>query len=211
MKDKIEMELKPFETMCDTTTEHLKQMINGAEAANPEEILTVAKVLGAIIDIKKDVVEICYKKQIMEAMEESDFEEYRGKMSYSEPYKRGKMMPDDDFYRQRDMDYPRKMYYTDGGSSNGGNNSNRGSNNGNNSSGGSRMGKDSREGMSGEMRRTYVESKQMHGSDSDEMETLEEFLNTLDSDMMQLYPNMTPAERQMTKNKLSAMMQKVKI
>jgi len=192
IKDKIEMELKPFETMCETTTEHLKKMICSGEQANGEEILTVAKVLGEITDIKKDIVEMCYKKQILEAMEESDYGEdydFRGKKPYSEPYKGGKMSPkySEDFYKHRDMDYPKKMYYTE-----------------------TPKMKDAREGISGEMRKTYIESKSLHGADSDEMETLEEFFDALESDFMELYPSMTMAEKQMSRNKFQNMIGKIK-
>lgn len=195
------MELKPYEAMCETTTEHLKQLINGGNQADAEEILSVAKVLGEITDVKKDIVEMCYKKQILEAMEDSDYEEYRQNVrNYAEPF-RGKMMMDDDM-SERDMQMPKKMYYTS--SNSGSNNSGRGGNmNGN-------MSRDSREGHSGEMRRNFVESKEMHGKDSDEMENLEEYLNTLDSDMMQLKTDMTQAEKQMAFNKLNSLAQKVK-
>ncbi|MCQ2771183.1 MAG: hypothetical protein MJ236_05235 [Clostridia bacterium] len=74
VKEKVEMELKPFETMCDATTEHLRTMITGSCEATADEILTVAKALGEIVDIKKDIVEMCYKKQIMTAMEEHEDE-----------------------------------------------------------------------------------------------------------------------------------------
>lgn len=201
IKEKIEMELKPFEMMCETTTDHLKDLINGSCEADAQEILSVAKVLGEITDIKKDIVEMCYKKQILEAMEESEYGtdyNYAGRKAYAEPYRHGKMMPDDDdWYNNRDMDYPKKMYYTD-------------TNRMNNSQNSSNNTKDIREGMSGEMRKHYMESKEIHGKDSDEMETLEEFLNTLDSDMTQLYPNMTQSEKTMTRNKLSTMMNKIK-
>lgn len=90
VKDKVEMELKPFETMCDATTEHLRTMITGSCEASADEILTVAKALGEIVDIKKDIVEMCYKKQIMTAMEEHEDEygetwDEEGVMYYSQP------------------------------------------------------------------------------------------------------------------------------
>lgn len=90
VKEKVEMELKPFETMCDATTEHLRQLITGSCEATADEILSVAKALGEIVDIKKDIVEMCYKKQIMTAMEENEDsygEEWdeNGLMGYSQP------------------------------------------------------------------------------------------------------------------------------
>lgn len=73
IKEKITMELKPYEEICDKTTEHLKRLITSSEQQDTQEILSVAKTLGEIVDIKKDIVEMCYKKQILEAMEESDY------------------------------------------------------------------------------------------------------------------------------------------
>lgn len=75
IKEKIEMELKPYEAICETTLDELKDMINGSGKVEAHEILSVAKTLGEIIDVKKDIVEMCYKKQIMEAMENSEYGE----------------------------------------------------------------------------------------------------------------------------------------
>lgn len=73
IKEKIEMELKPFEAMCETLTTDLKEMIVGGREADVETTKAYAKILGEITDIKKDIVEMCYKKQILEAMEESEY------------------------------------------------------------------------------------------------------------------------------------------
>lgn len=94
----IEMELKPYETMCEHTTEHLKMLITGSQEASADEILAVAKTLGEITDIKKDIVEMCYKKQIMTAMEESEYGE-----DYDENGRK--------FYRTRDSKGRYTRYY----------------------------------------------------------------------------------------------------
>lgn len=136
IKDKVEMELKPYETMCEQTTEHLKMLITGGIEASAEEILTVAKALGVIIDIKKDIVEKCYKMQIMEAMEENadDYgdtwdengrkfyprmRDSRGRFmrGYEEPIRANMHMPEDmnmSRNMDRDMDrYTNRRMYTE--------------------------------------------------------------------------------------------------
>jgi len=75
IREKIDMELKPYENICETTLDALKGMITSGEELDPHVIYDTAKTLGAIVDIKKDIVEMCYKKQIMEAMEESEYGE----------------------------------------------------------------------------------------------------------------------------------------
>jgi len=75
VKEKVEMELKPFESVCDKLLETLKEMTMGNTEATPEDVAYIAKSLGEVVDVKKDIVEMCYKKQIMEAMEESDYGE----------------------------------------------------------------------------------------------------------------------------------------
>lgn len=181
--------------------EKTKELIEKVENAICQEFFKGAesidtKEMGEAIDMYKDLHMAHYYASITKAMEEgaeygTDYD-YMGRKGYSEPYRASKKNPKypDDFYNQRDMDYPHKMYYTEPKT-------------------GKTMQKDSREGMAGEMRKTYVESKQIHGADSDEMQPLEDFLNTLEHDMMELYPNMTMAEKQMTKNKLQTMISKV--
>lgn len=126
----IEMELKPYETMCEQTTEYLRSLICGSEEADAQTILSVAKTLGEITDVKKDIVEMCYKKQIVEAMEGKE-DEYGetwdedglidGRRYYPRPrdsrgrfvrrgYRDYRMMPDMD----RDMDLTMGRMYYDG-------------------------------------------------------------------------------------------------
>lgn len=75
IKEKIDMELKPYETICESTLDVLKSMITGGEEIDPHVIYDTAKTLGEIIDIKKDSVEMLYKRTIMEAMEKSEYGE----------------------------------------------------------------------------------------------------------------------------------------
>lgn len=113
IKEKIDMELKPYETICESTLDVLKSMITGGEEIDPHVIYDTAKTLGEIVDIKKDLVEICYKKQIMEAMEESEYgEDYdeNGEIRYyrGQPRSRtsGRYMSRNDGRRGYEEKYP---------------------------------------------------------------------------------------------------------
>lgn len=205
----IEMELKPYETMCDESTEYLRSLITGGECADANTILTVAKVVGEIVDIKKDIVDMCYKKQIIEAMEENaeDYGEtwnedgpmpkkYYTRMRDSRGrymrrgYEDG-MMPE--IYRDRDMDrMDGKMYYTENGSMN------NMSRNGNNGSSRYEMAK-----------RNYEEHKQMNPSDNQGgMAKLEALLKSIDEGMEEIAPMMNQNEKAMAKDKMTRSLNK---
>lgn len=139
IKEKIEMELKPFEAMCETLTTDLKEMIVGGRETDAETAKAYAEILYKITDVKKDIVEMCYKKQILEAMEESEYGvdydengEIRGFSSRQHPrssrtgrfitknYTEPMYKMDVDLYRDTDPSEMRKrdmrkgiMYYTE--------------------------------------------------------------------------------------------------
>ena len=124
VKEKVEMELKPFESVCDKLLETLKELTMGNTEATPEDVLAISKSLGEVVDVKKDIVEMCYKKQIMEAMEENEDsfgEEWdeNGPMYYTgQPRSKtsGRFMRRGDGRRN----YPSTVvYYTDGGANRG--------------------------------------------------------------------------------------------
>ena len=178
--------------------------------------------LGMWTDIIKDLV--CYDKdkKIIEAMDEAEdseeamkyiemYEDYPRKGYRGQPRdskgrymsRRGyesRMMPemydysDMEYMRDMDRDYG-KMYYTDGmnGSSRGGSSS--GMSNGGSrgySQGGNR---DSREGRSGQSRRSYMESKEMHKDNSPEskqhkMKELETYMKDLSEDVTEMIGDM---------------------
>ena len=133
------------------------------------------------------------------------------------------MMPDmdwDNMEYQRDMDRNshNKMYYTDGNMSSsssmsGGQSSNtsRGYSDGQYSS---RMQRDSREGRSGESRRSYMESKEMHKDNSSEgkqhkMKELEHYMKDLSEDVTEMITEMSPEEKSLLKQKMQILMQKI--
>jgi hypothetical protein len=142
----------------------------------------------------------------------------RGRRGYE-----SRMMPEmdwDDMEYQRDMDRNshNKMYYADGnmsGSSSmgGGQSSNasRGYSDGQYSS---RMQRDSREGRSGESRRSYMESKEMHKDNSSEgkqhkMKELEHYMKDLSEDVTEMITEMSPEEKSLLKQKMQILMQKI--
>lgn len=201
----IEMELKPYETMCDEATEYLRTLITGGECADPQTILAVAKTVGEIVDVKKDIVEMCYKKQIIEAMEENaeDFGEtwnedgpmakkyyprmrdsrgrYMSRRGYDEM-----MLPET--YR-RDMDIENGRMYSMENESDGIEHKKY--------YGG--MGNSNYE-MS---KRSYEEHKQMNPTDnSGNMAKLEVFLKSIDEGMEDIAPMMNQNEKAMAKDKM---------
>lgn len=202
IKEKIDMELKPYEEICEKTTEHLKELIMSSEEEDPQEILSVAKTLGEIVDVKKDIVEMCYKKQILEAMEESeygvDYDEdgrlyYRGQSRDSmgrytsrRGGRRGyePMMPmegDMSVYPSEYDGMSSRMYY--------------GSQSGTTRQGGSRMGssRPSRYGFA-------MEHK---GEEGKKAEMLNDFIDDLEDMAKDAMKSMTPEEKQIWKMKIN--------
>lgn len=223
IKEKIELELKPLESVCDNTLECLKNMVSGSECHSPEEVLAVAKTFGEIVDAKKDIVEMCYKKQILEAMEESEYgEDYdengrrfyrnqprdsrgrymsRGRRGYDE--KMPMQYDDDDYYRMTAKDYRmhapeyyRNMDYNMGKMYY--TEPAMGSN--------KNMSTDNRNGMNGsryeQNRRNYTDHKE---EGKEDMTGLEMLLNTVKDDVKELMPKMTPAEKKLTQQKMRVM------
>lgn len=155
------------------------EMAKGIENVDTKE-------MSEVIDIYKDLYMAHYYCEITKAMEEgaeygTDYD-YMGRKEYSEPY-RSRKYPGD-FYTNRDMDYPKKMYYTEPMTSND-------------------------ENEFDKTQKTYIELKRLHGMNSDEMDTLEDFMSALEDDMMDLHSNMTVAEKQMVRNKLQYIMDKM--
>lgn len=155
----------------------------------------------------------------------------RGSRGGRRGYEMPMMMYDEDWdemERMRDMDrmsYGR-MGYSGGGSSSGmsgGSSSSGGQSSsgmsGGSSGGGSRGysqggGRDSREGRSGQSRRSYMESKEMHKDNSPEskqhkMKELETYMKDLSEDVTEMIGDMSQEEKTMLKNKMNVLMQKI--
>ena len=69
--------------------------------------------------------------------------------------------------------------------------------------------RDSREGKSGMMRRSYIEAKEMHKAKDTTMQELEKYLKGVSEDITDVIGNMTPEERSMLKSKMSTLVTKL--
>lgn len=148
--------------------------------------------LGEAIDMIKDLAEAMYYCSVAEAMEETyPTEETR---YYGGPRRR---MPrsaldsyDDSYYRDMDRDKGR-MYYTE--------RENREY----------PMVRDRREGRSPEMRKHYMESKEMHHDTAVSMKELESYMNELSRDITEMISEATPEEKMLLQKKLQTLATKV--
>lgn len=173
-----------------------------------------AKELGEAVDMIKDLEEAIYYATITKAMGEKEKEEYRHYYtSYPQYY-----MPMD---YKGDMEWDRekktRMYY--GGDGNGGNGSMTGGNGGN----GGRYGfghkdyeypiemRDYREGRSPRMRRSYMESKEMHKDAKVKMNELEKYMKELSEDIVEMIEDASPEEKQLLKAKLTTLSGKINV
>lgn len=226
---KVEEEIKPLKELCDKLVTIAKsELERGVENVDTHEMGEVIDMIKDLSEAKKDVVKACYHKQIMAAMEESEYgEDYDEEGPIERKYYRGQprdsrgrymsrrgydsKMPMDyrmsiDDYRNyspeymRDMDRKNgKMYYTESNSSM--------------SRGMSNM-RDSREGKSGMSRKNYMESKEMHKQNTLEdkqakMQELEKYMRELSDDVTEMIADATPEERNMLKAKMQTLVQKL--
>lgn len=123
----------------------------------------------------------------------------------------------------RDMDRMEgRMYY--GGGNSGGNSGGSSNGSGSSSSSGNsssrnyserempfgEMMRDSREGRSGQSRKNYMESKQMHKDKASQLQELEKYMQELTSDMVEMIDGASPEEKQMLSNRIAALATKIK-
>ena len=199
------------------TLKHMKENLIGiAQSQISGNLQNVdAKELGEVIDMIKDIDEAMYYCSVVKAMEKSSEEEQK---YYTQRY-----MP-----MYRDMDYADgRMYY--GGQ--GGNSGNQNGNGGNtsyytagyggtqNADGGRNMPnsryyenggmRDAREGRSPMMRRNYMESKSMHKGHEVEKMELENYMRELSHDITEMISDATPEEKQMLKQKITMLSDKI--
>ena len=134
----------------------------------------------------------------------------RGRRGYDEPMGDYEMTPEmyrmysPEYYRDMDRENYGKMYYS-GGSSSSGNMSSHGG-----SMGGNSMTRDSREGRSGQSRKSYIESKEMHKGNTPEdkeakRKELDKWLNDISTDIKELVGEMTNEEKTVLKAKLNSL------
>lgn len=217
------MHIKRIHDMVEKLTKCTEmELEKGIENVDTEE-------MGEVVDMIKDLCEAEYYAKVSKAMDEHDFDNaeeimddgrrgYRGQPrdSRGRYIRRGYeemmgYMPE--MYRDMDRDGMGRMYYT-GSTSTGGS---QGQSNGGSSMGSSNSGsmgysdgmmRDSREGRSGQSRKGYVETKEMHKGNSEEdkmakKRELDKWMNDIGSDVKELVHDMTPEEKTMAKTKLT--------
>lgn len=222
------MHIKRMHDMIEKLTKCAEmEFEKGIENVDTEE-------MGEVVDIIKDLAEAEYYAKISKAMDESEYGEdydwkgaydeherkgYRGqlrdsrnrymsrrglRMGYEEPM----MIPMDyrmdiDEYKSmdpqymRDMDMPNKMYYTEPGMS--------------------RMQgtmRDTREGRSGMMRKSYMETKEMHKGNTPEdkqakVKELDAYMKELSEDVTEMITDASQEEKNVLKSKMQALLQKI--
>lgn len=169
-----------------------------------------AKELGEAIDMIKDLEEAIYYATITKAMKDEDEDKQKSHHQQQQPM----------YYPpQNDMMYNNGSMYNRGGSMyNSGYNGNSG---GNNSRGGGSRGysnipmgeeyeRDYREGSSPMYRRMYMESKEMGQDNVKNMQDLENYMHELSNDIMEMIGQATPEEKQMLRQKITALATKIK-
>ena len=151
-----------------------------------------AKELGEAVDMIKDLSEAIYYCTITESMEKSDKE-------------KEKYYPVD-YYRNMDKPYG-YMYYTDShGVSHPSANMSTGAQ-------GTRNYpieiRDYREGRSPMTRKTYMERKMHGGGKEVQVQELEKYMHELTNDIMEMLDGASTEEKQILKNKISALATKI--
>ena len=224
----IKEETKELDAIGERLVGAVKHEVDkGLENVDTKELGEVIDMIKDLAEAKEKIVKGCYYKQIMEAMEESEYgEEYdedgpmesgrrgyrgqrrdsRGRYMSRRSYE--EMMPMDhermEHMRDMDRDEMHRMYYSETGGNSGGGYS----------SGSMSGGRDYREGRSGLQRRSYMEAKEMHkGNTSDDkqkkMRELEAYMTELGGDITEMITDATSEEKNMLKTKLQTLAQKI--
>ena len=217
------MHIKRIHDMVEKLTKCTEmELEKGIENVDTEE-------MGEVVDMIKDLCEAEYYAKVIKAMDEHDFDNaeeimddgrrgYRGQPrdSRGRYMRRGYeemmgYMPE--MYRDMDRDSMGRMYYT-GNTSTGGSQgqSNSGSSMGSSNSGSmgysDGMMRDNREGRSGQSRKGYVETKEMHKGNSEEdkmakKRELDKWMSDFSSDVKELVGDMTAEEKTLLKTRLN--------
>lgn len=127
IKEKLDQELKTVNALCETMEHAIKTAIDkGIDNVNTHELYEAVDIYKDLSEVKKNIVEMCYKKQIMETMEEEseESEEEREELRFYRGQPRsktsGRYMSRGDgrrSYRYPELemaDYYRDMDRTDG-------------------------------------------------------------------------------------------------
>lgn len=200
--------MKELKKMKETLMDAIKGQLGNLQQVNTHE-------LGCAIDMIKDLSEAIYYCEIVDSMKEAAEEkeemmkmmkysnnnnngENRQQMYYREPY----------FDEMRDMDrWNGRMYYSEGGSRGGQSN---GSGNSRGYSEPTYMNeRDSREGRSGERRKTYMETKHMNSDKNMHIRELDAYAQELTQDIMEMIHEAGPEEKQLLKKKMTELASKI--
>ena len=189
----------------------MKQSLMACAQSQMNNLANVdAEELGEVIDMLKDLEEAIYYCTITEAMEKQGEEKVKEYHYYTQPS-----------YNERDMDrdsgrmYYTPMYYGGGNSGGGGRGGSSSGGSGSGSGGGSRsytepyMMRDPKEGRSHQVRKSYMESKEMHKDKASQLKELEKYMQELTQDMVEMIEDASPEERQYLEKRVSALASKI--
>lgn len=211
------------------------QLDKGLDKVNTHEMYEAVDIYKDLSEVKKNIIEGCYKMQIMEAMEEAEYgEDYdeNGEIRYYRGQPRSKTsgrymsrgdgrrsyMYPEEYYRDLDRESMRRMYTPNMNSTTGDTRSySDGYNDGENDgykrgySEGNRMTSNNRYERA---RRNYEETKANktgnQAEDSQkEMRSLEQMLNAFESELTEMLPKMSQNEKNLAKNKVASWQNKV--
>lgn len=208
---KVEEEIKALKELCEKMSSIVKSEIDkGIENVDTKELGEAIDMIKDLAEAKEHTVKACYYKQIMSAMEDSEYgEDYdeEGPLKYYSPsqprnrygeFKRRKGYTSTPitYMRDRDMDLDKgMMYYTEGVKD------------GMNRDGMMRDYDDGRmrnydkvtaNSRFDRARRNYTESV---GSNSEKARKLEELWNVVEDELKPEIPHMSPEEKTMLKTK----------
>lgn len=231
IKEKVESELKTVKSLCETMENAIKTQIDkGLDKVNTHEMYEAVDIYKDLSEVKKNIVETCYKMQIMEAMENAEYgEDYdeNGEIRYYRGQPRsktsGRFMSRDDGRREyvpeyeRDIDrvHMRRMYTTSS-TSNADSGSARSYSEGyseGENAGYTKGYNDGQRAYKGgryeRARRNYEENHKNGQSDEKDMRNLEQMLNAFESELSELLPKMSQQEKNLAKNKVMSWQNKV--
>lgn len=154
--------------------------------------------LGEAVDMIKDLEETIYYCTVVKAMEDKEDNKNKEIMYYPVMYTDGNN--GSRYYGDRYYPSSSRMYYSA---------YDRGMRDYENVYPRNVM-RDYREGRSGEYRRTYMESKEMHEGKEKQMHELEKYLQELNGDIMDMVNDASPEEKQILSQKLQTLAEKIK-
>lgn len=161
----------------------IASQMNNLENVNTKE-------MGEAIDMIKDLAEAIYYCTVVKAMEDVS-EEKRSTNNY---YYTDHYFPHS-YYRDVDRDLGRMYYSTPEGNYT--------------EHDYSMNMRDSREGRSPQMRKMYMESKDMHHEETKTMQELERYMQELTSDMLEMINKASPDEKALLQKKVNMLANKI--